>query len=164
MPGDTVYTRAGTFEEHNLSEELLRGLYEEMGFRRPTKIQAVTLPMILMPPYYDLVSQAHDASGKTICFVLGMLSRVDLKKKIPQALCLRPTREFVLQNQAVLLRIGKFAGITCMCAIPDDTSWNVPILKRSPVTDHMVIGTRGTIKKWVSYKKLATRDIKILCY
>lgn len=81
----------------NLSEELLKGLYVEMRFERPSKIQAITLPMILTPPYKNLIAQAHNGSGKTTCFVLGMLSRVDPKQKAPQALCICPTRELALQ-------------------------------------------------------------------
>ena len=38
-------------------------------------VQAITLPMILTPPYKDLIAQAHNGSGKTTCFVLSMLSR-----------------------------------------------------------------------------------------
>lgn len=68
-----------------------------MGFKRPCKIQAVSLPMILTPPYRNLIAQAQNGSGKTTCFVLGMLSRVDPKKKVPQALCICPTRELAQQ-------------------------------------------------------------------
>lgn len=85
------------FEDLNLSDELINGLYVEMGFSRPSKIQAITLPMILTPPYKDLVAQAHNGSGKTTCFVLGMLSRVDPSKKVPQAICVCPTRELAQQ-------------------------------------------------------------------
>ncbi len=46
-----------------------------MKFERPSKIQALTLPMILTPPHKDLIAQAHNGSGKTTCFVLSMLSR-----------------------------------------------------------------------------------------
>ncbi|XP_072980598.1 DEAD-box ATP-dependent RNA helicase 38 [Typha angustifolia] len=162
--GDTVYTSALKFEDLNLSEELLKGLYVEMGFSRPSKIQAVTLPMILTPPYKDLVAQAHNGSGKTTCFVLGMLSRVDPRKQVPQAICICPTRELALQNQSVLLRMGKFAGITSMCAIPSDSTNFVPIAKRPPVTEQVVIGTPGTIKKWMSSRKLAMKDINILVF
>ncbi|KAJ3673570.1 hypothetical protein LUZ60_005562 [Juncus effusus] len=162
--GETVYTSASKFEDLNLSPDLLKGLYIEMGFSRPSKIQAVTLPMILSPPFKDLVAQAHNGSGKTTCFTLGMLSRVNPNKQIPQALCICPTRELALQNQAVLLRMGKFTGISCMCAIPTESSNFVPISKRPPITEQVVIGTPGTIKKWMSYKKLATRDIKILVF
>jgi len=48
--GDTLYKSAKTFQELNLSEDLLKGLYAEMKFERPSKIQAVSLPMILTPP------------------------------------------------------------------------------------------------------------------
>lgn len=81
----------------NLSPEMLKGLYVEMKFERPSKIQEVSLPMILTPPYKNLIAQAHNGSGKTTCFVLGMLSRVDPKLHAPQALCICPTRELAIQ-------------------------------------------------------------------
>ena len=81
----------------NLSEDLLKGLYVVMRFERPSKIQAITLPMILTPPYKNLIAQAHNGSGKTTCFNLGMLSRVDPKLQAPQALCICPTRELAIQ-------------------------------------------------------------------
>ena len=56
--------------------------------------------------------QAHNGSGKTTCFVLAMLSRVDQKLAQPQALCVCPTRELVVQNLQVLERMGKMAHIT----------------------------------------------------
>lgn len=40
--------------------------------------------MILMPPHRNLIAQAHNGSGKTTCFVLAMLSRVDVGLKAPQ--------------------------------------------------------------------------------
>lgn len=162
--GDTVYTSAVTFEELNLSKELIKGLYVEMGFSKPSKIQAVTLPMILTPPFKDLVAQAHNGSGKTTCFVLGMLSRVDPNRKTPQAICICPTRELAQQNQAVLTKMGKYTGITSFLAIPMDSSNYIPVAKCPSVTDQVVIGTPGTIKKWTSARKLATRDVKILVF
>ncbi|URE48709.1 ATP-dependent RNA helicase [Musa troglodytarum] len=120
--------------------------------------------MILTPPYKDLVAQAHNGSGKTTCFVIGMLSRVDPKRKIPQAICICPTRELAQQNHAVLLKMAKYTGITSMCAIPSDSANYIPINKRPPVTEQVVIGTPGTIKKWTSAKKLSTRDVKILVF
>jgi ATP-dependent RNA helicase DDX19/DBP5 len=94
---NTPYTSARSFEELNLSESLLRGLYSEMKFEKPSRIQAETLPLILTPPYQNLIAQAHNGSGKTTCFVLGMLSRVNPALKAPQALCVCPTRELAIQ-------------------------------------------------------------------
>ena len=95
--GDTPYTSASTFEDLKLTPALLKGLYVDLKFQRPSKIQAISLPMILTPPYKNLVAQAHNGSGKTTCFVLGMLSRVDPNLKATQALCICPTRELAIQ-------------------------------------------------------------------
>lgn len=59
VAGDTPYSSAKSFEELNLSEALLKGIFTEMKFERPSKIQAVTLPMILLPPHADLIAQVH---------------------------------------------------------------------------------------------------------
>lgn len=55
-----------------------QGLYSEMKFERPSQIQATTLPMALTPhngQYKDLVAQAQNGCGKTVCFALVMLTR-----------------------------------------------------------------------------------------
>ncbi|KAJ1377319.1 RNA helicase, DEAD-box type, Q motif [Sesbania bispinosa] len=162
--GDTPYTSAATFEELNLSPELVKGLYVEMKFQKPSKIQAISLPMILSPPHKDLIAQAHNGSGKTTCFVLGMLSRVDPKLQAPQALCICPTRELAIQNIEVLRKMGKYTGISSECAVPTDRRDSLPISKRPPIMAQVVIGTPGTIKTWMSYKKLGVTRLKILVF
>ncbi|MFS8026481.1 putative RNA helicase [Helianthus anomalus] len=162
--GDTPYTSAVRFEDLNLSPELLKGLYVEMKFERPSKIQSISLPMILTPPYKNLIAQAHNGSGKTTCFVLGMLSRVDPKLGAPQALCICPTRELAIQNMEVLLKMGKFTGITSELGLPADKANYIPISKRAPVTAQVIIGTPGTINKWIAAKKLGTSNLKILVF
>ena len=54
LPGPRA---AKSFEELGLSQELLQGLYTEMKFERPSRIQAQTLPMILTPPFRSLIAQ-----------------------------------------------------------------------------------------------------------
>ncbi|XP_022899578.1 DEAD-box ATP-dependent RNA helicase 38 isoform X2 [Olea europaea var. sylvestris] len=162
--GDTPYTSAKRFEDLNLSPELLKGLYIEMKFERPSKIQTISLPMILTPPYKNLIAQAHNGSGKTTCFVLGMLSRVNPKLEAPQALCICPTRELAIQNMEVLLKMGKYTGITSELAIPADSANYISIHKRPPITAQVIIGTPGTISKWVIAKKLGVSQMKILVF
>ncbi|GAA0183830.1 RNA helicase [Lithospermum erythrorhizon] len=162
--GDAPYTSAKSFEELNLSPELLKGLYMEMKFKRPSKIQEISLPMILTPPHRNLIAQAHNGSGKTTCFVLGMLSRVDPQLVAPQALCICPTRELAIQNMEVLLKMGKHTGITSELAIPADSTNYIPVHKRPPITAQVVIGTPGTILKWITAKKLSLSYMKILVF
>lgn len=162
---DTPYTSAMSFEDLNLSPELLQGLYSEMKFEKPSKIQAATLPMIVTPPYKNLIAQAHNGSGKTTCFVLGMLSRVDPQLKAPQALCVCPTRELVIQNEEVVTRMGKYTGITTACTATAETSSHLYPSRREKIVDQIVIGTPGTLKRWMTKDKaLDTRNIKILVF
>ncbi|KAK9058818.1 hypothetical protein SSX86_023661 [Deinandra increscens subsp. villosa] len=162
--GGTPYDSAVRFEDLNVSRELLQGLYVAMKFERPSRIQSISLPMILTPPYRNLIAQAHNGSGKTTCFVLGMLSRVDPKLAAPQALCICPTRELAIQNMEVLLKMGKFTGITSELGLPLDKANYIPVSKRAPVTAQVIIGTPGTINKWIAAKKLGTSNLKILVF
>ncbi|GMY25027.1 DEAD-box ATP-dependent RNA helicase 38 [Fagus crenata] len=170
----TVVPSVETFEDLNLPQELLKGLYVVMKFQkpskiqairiRPSKIQAISLPMILTPPYKDLIAQAHNGSGKTTCFVLGMLSRIDPNLKAPQALCVCPTRELAIQNIEVLQKMATYTGITAECAVPKDITNYVHVSKQPPVSAQVVIGTPGTLRKWMSNRKLNVSNIKILVF
>ncbi|KAL0724963.1 hypothetical protein Bca4012_039562 [Brassica carinata] len=161
--GETPYTSASRFEDLNLSPELMKGLYVEMKFEKPSKIQAISLPMIITPPHKHLIAQAHNGSGKTTCFVLGMLSRVDPSLREPQALCICPTRELAIQNMEVLQKMGKFTGITAELAVPESNR-GVTSARRESVSAQVVIGTPGTLKKWISFKKLGLSHLKILVF
>lgn len=149
--GNTPYVSAKSFEELGLSPELLKGLYSEMRFERPSKVQADTLPMILTPPHRNLVAQAKNGSGKTTCFVLGMLSRVDPATPRPQALCICPTRELVVQNVAVLTKMAKYTGIQCT-----DTA-SAGVGRIPPIASQVVIGTIGKIKNWIANRTLVVK-------
>ena len=56
---DTIYKAATSFEDLRLPASLLQGLYTEMNFQMPSRIQAKTLPMILTPPFESLIAQAR---------------------------------------------------------------------------------------------------------
>lgn len=64
----------------------------------------------------------------------------------------------------VLQKMGKYTGITSEAAVPMDSSSYLPINKRPPVTAQIVIGTPGTIKKWMSLRKLSGNFMKILVF
>lgn len=160
LADQTLYTSAKTFEELGLSPQLLQGLYVEMKFERPSKIQAETLPLILAPPHRSLIAQAHNGSGKTTCFTLAMLNRVNKDLAAPQALCVCPTRELVIQNQGVLERIGKFTGIT----ITSTAAGDYGTTRRARITDQIVVGTHGKLRDWMSKRVLAPKDMQILVF
>ena len=157
---NTLYSSAKTFEELGLNQKLLQGLYTEMKFERPSRIQAQTLPMILASPHRSLIAQAHNGSGKTTCFTLAMLSRVDPEIKEPQALCVCPTRELVVQNLSVLERMGRYTDISATSTAQADFGAS----RRTRIQDNVVIGTHGKIRHWINKKILPIKNIRILVF
>jgi len=155
--GSTLYTSAKRFEELGLSDALLQGLYSEMNFERPSGIQATTLPMILTSPYKHLIAQAQNGSGKTCCFVLAMLSRVDVDLKEPQSLCLCPTRELVLQNLSVAKKMGKYTDITYF-------STAETLDRYEKCRGQVVFGTHGRLSNWVGRRQFGLNHIKVLVF
>merc|ERR1712167_511473 len=79
-----------TFDEMNLKEDLLRGIYA-YGFEKPSTIQQRGIVPIVRG--FDSIAQAQSGTGKTATFTIGVLQRVDLGMKQCQALILAPTRE-----------------------------------------------------------------------
>ncbi|XP_076910175.1 DEAD-box ATP-dependent RNA helicase 38-like [Bidens hawaiensis] len=155
------------FEDLNLSPELMKGLRVDMKFVRPTKIQSMSLPMILTPPYKNVMAQAPMVSGKTTCSVLAMLNRIDPTLPAPQALCLCPTRGHATETMEVVLKMGQFTGITSDLVLPADISSkanynHIPVSKRAPVTAQVVISSPGTTYQLIALNKLRTSNLKII--
>ena len=76
-----MYKSAKTFEELELSPELLQGLYTEMKFEKPSRIQAETLPMMLAPPHRHLIAQVR--AHCTVPIPTSAASRAKLKERAP---------------------------------------------------------------------------------
>lgn len=167
----TPYHSVSTFEELGLAPRLLKGVYHAK-FNKPSKIQASSLPMILgvsaageTGPPRNLVGQAHNGSGKTACFVLGMLSRVDDTERSTQALCVVPTRELARQIVDVIHMLGKYTDTTVHLAVKQNESdrrgGRRPAARNVPVTDHLVVGTPGKILDLIKTRSLNTTGVRI---
>ena len=55
----TIYKAAESFKDLGLHPNLLRGLYDEMNFETPSKIQAQVLPLVLERSYKSLIAQVR---------------------------------------------------------------------------------------------------------
>lgn len=162
----TPYQAAATFEEMGLSEELLKGVYE-LRFAKPSKIQASSLPLILSPDgdHKNLIAQGHNGSGKTACFVLGMLSRIDTSREATQALCLVPTRELARQIGDVVASLGRFTKATKKVAVKATEEERKAAWAREDtghLKEHIVVGTPGKVMELIKKRRLNTSAMKIL--
>merc|ERR1711881_586112 len=101
MGGDTVeaqgsdeYPAVDSFDDLDLNENLLRGIYS-YGFEKPSAIQQRAIKPIL--DGRDTIGQAQSGTGKTATFVIGSLQLLDATDRSCQALILAPTRELAQQ-------------------------------------------------------------------
>jgi ATP-dependent RNA helicase RhlE len=83
------------FSSLDLHPDLLRGI-RELGFARPTPIQAEAIPAAMSGR--DVLACAQTGSGKTAAFLLPILHRlIGRPRRTTRALVLTPTRELAAQ-------------------------------------------------------------------
>jgi ATP-dependent RNA helicase RhlE len=98
------------FTDFGLHPDLLRGV-ADLGFSRPTPIQADAIPPALDGK--DVLACAMTGSGKTAAFLLPIMQRLlDRPRGTTRALILTPTRELAAQIAEHLEGLGQHTGIT----------------------------------------------------
>jgi ATP-dependent RNA helicase RhlE len=98
------------FSSLHLHPSLLRGL-KELGFARPTPIQAAAIPPALEGK--DVLACAATGSGKTAAFLLPLVHRlIDKPRGRTRVLVLTPTRELAAQIVEDLGQLAVHTPIT----------------------------------------------------
>lgn len=91
-----------SFESLGLSQNIVKSV-KKLGFLKPFPIQEQSVPAILSGK--DLMGIAQTGSGKTACFVMPILEKLQneevTKDRNIQVLVLAPTRELVIQIDEV---------------------------------------------------------------
>uniref|UniRef100_A0A8C6KVR4 RNA helicase n=1 Tax=Nothobranchius furzeri TaxID=105023 RepID=A0A8C6KVR4_NOTFU len=146
-----------SFDEMNLRETLLRGIYA-YGFEKPSAIQQrAILPCI---KGYDVIAQAQSGTGKTATFAISILQQIDIELKGTQALVLAPTRELAQQIQKVVLALGDYMGASCYACI-GGTSIRSEVQKLQAEAPHIVVGTPGRVFDMITRKNISSKYIKM---
>ena len=130
-----------SFDDLNLSVPVMKAL-KGVGYESPSPIQAKTIPLVMAGK--DLVGQAQTGTGKTAAFALPLLSRIDLKKKIPQVLVLTPTRELAIQVAEAFQTYAKHIKGFHVLPVYGGQEYSTQLrpLKRGV---HVVVGTPGRV-------------------
>jgi len=145
------------FDDLNLSEDLLRGIYS-YGFERPSWIQQWS-----MRPLIDLKStilQCSSGMGKTAAFVIPILQRLNPRLRSCQALIVAPGRELVNQIQKVVLALGDYMRVRCHSCI-GGTSVRDDI-DRLREGQHVIVGACGRLFDMISKRHLRLDDLRML--
>ncbi|ODN76636.1 ATP-dependent RNA helicase FAL1 [Cryptococcus amylolentus CBS 6039] len=148
---------ATSFEDLNLKEDLLRGIYA-YNFEKPSAIQQRAIRPIMSGR--DVIAQAQSGTGKTATFSISMLQSIDTNLRETQALVLSPTRELAIQIQTVVLALGDHLNVSCHACI-GGTSVGEDIRKLE-AGQQVVSGTPGRVFDMIRRRNLRTKDIKML--
>ena len=119
-----------SFDELNLKQELLRGIYG-YGFEKPSTIQQKAILPIIKGN--DVIAQAQSGTGKTAAFAIGTLQLIDPEQNEIQCLVLSPTRELANQTSLVYTFLGEYMNIkTCLLIGGTRLESNIKELKKGP--------------------------------
>lgn len=131
-----------TFEELGVSLEIRKAI-EEMGYENPMPVQEEVIPYLLGNGN-DVVALAQTGTGKTAAFGLPLIQKIEVKKRVPQALILCPTRELCLQIAGDLTDYSKY--ITDLKILPvyggSSIESQIRSLKKGV---HIIVATPGRL-------------------
>ena len=148
-----------SFESLNLHPDILKGI-RDLGFTRPTPIQAKAIPPVLEER--DVIGLAQTGTGKTAAFVLPILDRL-LKGQAGQnlrALILSPTREIAQQSIDQLKALSRYVRLTG-AAIYGGTPME-PQIKALLHGVDIVSATPGRLMDHIYSGRVSFRDLEIL--
>jgi ATP-dependent RNA helicase DeaD len=124
-----------------LTEPARRAVWEA-GYRQPTPVQALCIPLLLEGK--DVVGQAHTGTGKTAAFGLPIVERVDPRGRDVQAVIVVPTRELCRQVTGELERLGRYRGISVL-AVYGGEGMDRQLRALAAGGVHVVVGTPGRV-------------------
>jgi len=154
ITGTGEYPVVDSFDDLDLQEELLRGIYS-YGFEKPSAIQQRAIRPVI--DGRDTIGQAQSGTGKTATFVIGALQRIDFSHKACQSLMLAPTRELATQTHKVVLALGDYLKVKSHLCI-GGTSVHTDI-ERLRDGQHVVVGTPGRVFDMVAKRHLKIDDL-----
>lgn len=146
-----------TFEELGVAPEIRRAI-EEMGYENPMPVQEEVIPYLL-DQIRDVIALAQTGTGKTAAFGLPLLQQVDVKKNVPQALILAPTRELCLQIAGDLADYSKYIDNLKVLPVYGGSSIESQIktLKRGV---QIIVATPGRLIDLINRKTVQLDNVK----
>jgi len=144
-----------SFDDMNLKETLLRGIYA-YGFEKPSPIQQKGIKPVVEGR--DTIAQAQSGTGKTATFVISALQIIEEQMRDCQVLVLAPTRELAQQIHKVTMHLGDYMNIqshACVggTAVRDD----IRIMQTGV---QMVVGTPGRVNDMINRNALKLDQLK----
>ena len=147
------------FSETGLSQDIQKAI-SNLGFETLTPVQKEAIPYILGNET-DLIALAQTGTGKTAAFGLPILQKIEIKRKIPQAIILCPTRELCLQISKDMDSYAKYIKGLKVTPVYGGASI-VPQIKSLKSGTQIVVGTPGRVIDLINRKALKLEEIEFV--
>ncbi len=148
------------FKNLGLSDDLIL-LLSELGYKEPTKIQSLSIPLALMGR--DILGCAQTGTGKTASFVLPIIEILNNQKskaRMPRSLILTPTRELAEQISIYFKKILKKNKLNFCLLIGGTALTDQDKLLNKGVD--ILIATPGRLIDHINRGNILFNDLKIL--
>jgi len=154
-----------TFADLGLAPELLRAVHE-MGYTKPTPIQAQAIPLVAAGQ--DIMGGAQTGTGKTAAFTLPILQRIlphassspSPARHPVRALILAPTRELAMQVFESVKAYSKHTPMRAMCAYGGvDIRPQIEELRKGV---EILVATPGRLLDHVEHKSVSFASVQAL--
>jgi len=146
-----------TFTDLNILPELETALVKE-NIVAPTPIQEKAVPVVANNKNAYISSET--GTGKTLAYLLPLLSKIDAESKALQIIILTPTHELSSQIQDQLIRLKQNSAIDFRSQLligSGSAKRQLEKLKKKP---HIVVGSTGRILEFIKIRKLKVHTVK----
>lgn len=150
-----------SFKAINLSEKMLASLARQ-NYINPSPIQLRCIPKALKGE--TLMVQSSTGSGKSLCFLIPIIEKINIKLQEPQALIIAPTRELAEQLYNFAIPFAKeFSGLKIRLFKAGEEISNST--KGLSIQPHIIIGTPGRLKEVINNQNaLNLKNIKTIVF
>lgn len=154
-----------TFEELNLSESILKGIYA-YGWENPSAIQSKAILPIIQGN--DIIAQAQSGTGKTGTFSIASLGKVDVKVSGCQVLMLSPVKDLAIQTFRIIKSLGQYSGVKVSLLIGtglgkgEERIGDRDDLPAPDFRSHIIVGTPGRVWDSLRRKRLVLTGLRLL--
>jgi len=154
-----------TFEELNLSESILKGIYA-YGWENPSAIQSKAILPIIQGN--DIIAQAQSGTGKTGTFSIASLGKVDVKVSGCQVLMLSPVKDLAIQTFRIIKSLGQYSGVKVSLLIGtglgkgEERISDRDDLPAPDFRSHIIVGTPGRVWDSLRRKRLVLTGLRLL--
>ena len=149
------------FEQFDLDSALLGGV-EKLGFKKPTSIQELVLPVAMTGK--DVLASAPTGTGKTAAFILPAAQHLlDYPRQspgFPRVLILSPTRELAIQTHE---QCEKLTSLTKLKSAVITGGVNYGSHKEILTSNtDILVATPGRLMEYIETEQFDSREIEIL--